>query len=95
MIALPGTSELLIILIIVIVLFGAGKFSALGTALGRTVREIQNIPRVAREDAPSEEERPEALDVESLQELGSNVRMLLNPRNLLLRFLKWLFFRAR
>ena len=93
MIRLPGTGELLLILIIVIILFGASRFASLGTAIGRTVREVQNIPRVAREDMPPDE--PEILDVEQMEGLRSSLWMLLNPRNLLLRLVKLMLFRWR
>ena len=97
MIVLPGTTELLVILIIVIILFGASRFASLGTAVGRTVREIQNIPHAAKEDAAAgeEEKRRDVLDLEQIEGLHRDLRMLLNPRNLLLKLLNWLLFRAR
>ena len=36
-----GTPELVIILVIVIVLFGAGRISRLGADLGRSIREFR------------------------------------------------------
>ncbi len=35
---MPGITELLIILAIVVLLFGAGRLPALGEALGKTIR---------------------------------------------------------
>ena len=34
---MPGMSELLIILVIVLLIFGAGKLPAIGNALGRSI----------------------------------------------------------
>lgn len=36
-----GWQELLIVLVIVLIVFGAGKLSGVGTALGRSVREFR------------------------------------------------------
>jgi sec-independent protein translocase protein TatA len=38
---MPGMGELLIILAIVVVIFGAGKLPAAGDALGRTLRNFK------------------------------------------------------
>ncbi len=95
MIRLPGTAELLVILIIIVILFGARRFALLGSALGRTVREIQDIPRTVAEDRPEEARGPEVLDLEDIERLRSNVRSILNPRYLLMRILNWILFRIR
>ena len=38
---MPGTGELLIILAIVMLIFGAGKLPAIGDAFGRTIRNFR------------------------------------------------------
>jgi sec-independent protein translocase protein TatA len=48
-----GAPELLIVLVIVLVLFGAGKLADVGGALGKGIREFRQGM-----DAPSEETPP-------------------------------------
>jgi sec-independent protein translocase protein TatA len=38
---MPGTGELLIILVIVLLIFGAGKLPAIGDALGRSIKNFK------------------------------------------------------
>lgn len=38
---MPGMGELLIILVIVLLIFGAGKLPAIGDALGRTIKNFR------------------------------------------------------
>jgi len=38
---MPGPGELLIILLIVLLIFGAGKLPAIGDALGRSIKNFQ------------------------------------------------------
>ncbi len=40
-----GWQELVIVLVIVLVVFGAGKLSGVGSALGRSVREFREASR--------------------------------------------------
>ena len=54
-----GTSELLIVLAIVLLLFGAAKLPQLGKALGETVRSFKKGQ--AGPGAINESDRPEAL----------------------------------
>lgn len=52
-----GPTELIIVLVIVLVVFGAGKLPEVGSALGRGIREFrsaQNEP----ESGPKEDQRP-------------------------------------
>lgn len=53
-----GLPELLIILGILVVLFGAGRVAELGGALGRAVREFR---RAVREE-PEEQQTPPAVE---------------------------------
>jgi sec-independent protein translocase protein TatA len=44
----PGVPELIVILVIVIVIFGAGRLSELGGAMGKTIKEFR---KATQEDA--------------------------------------------
>lgn len=46
-----GPGELILILLILVVIFGAGKISGIGSALGSSIREFKKAVR--DEDAPS------------------------------------------
>ena len=52
-----GPTELIIILLIIIAIFGAGKLADLGGALGRGIGDFRKAARDSGEDA--EEETPE------------------------------------
>jgi sec-independent protein translocase protein TatA len=47
-----GPAELLIILCIVVLIFGAGKLSSVGSALGKSIRDFR---KAAREDTDAEQ----------------------------------------
>jgi len=49
-----GPTELIIILVIVIVIFGAGKLANLGGALGKGIKDFRTA--VKEEDEPEEDE---------------------------------------
>jgi sec-independent protein translocase protein TatA len=51
-----GPTELIIILVLALVLFGAGKLGDVGSALGKSIREFR---RAATDDEPAKEKRPE------------------------------------
>ncbi len=55
-----GPLELLIILLIVIALFGAGRIAGVGQALGKSVREFRSEARAGLDD--EEEEKDEAAE---------------------------------
>ena len=66
---MPGMGELLIILVIVLLIFGAGKLPAIGDALGRS---IKNFKRSATGQDEIEVSKKDELDGgESAGELGS------------------------
>ena len=50
-----GGWELLIILVIVIVIFGAGRLSEIGGALGKSIREFRESSAVSGEDDEKDE----------------------------------------
>ena len=51
-----GTTELIIILVIVVVLFGVGRIGKLGAELGKGIRELRR--GISQEDETAEEEKP-------------------------------------
>lgn len=51
-----GPTELIIILVLALVLFGAGKLGDVGSALGKSIREFR---RASSDDDASREKRPE------------------------------------
>jgi TatA/E family protein of Tat protein translocase len=56
-----GTQELLIILVIVLVLFGANRLPDLARSLGSSVKEFKKgVNEVKGEDAPRKEEEKKA-----------------------------------
>ena len=57
-----GPLELLIVLVIVLVVFGVGKISGIGGALGRSIREFRQEAR------PEDEESGAEADVEGVSE---------------------------
>lgn len=61
-----GPVELLIILVILVVIFGANRLGEIGGALGKTVREFRKemktddaSPAAAAEDKKAEDKKPE------------------------------------
>lgn len=57
-----GPTELIIILLIVIAIFGAGKLANLGGALGKGVRDFRSAVKDSRaEEEDTESEKPEAV----------------------------------
>ncbi|PDW02094.1 twin-arginine translocase TatA/TatE family subunit [Candidatus Viridilinea mediisalina] len=54
-----GWQELLIILIIVIAVFGAGRLAGIGSALGGSIREFKKAVREDDPPATKSEQKPE------------------------------------
>ena len=52
-----GTSELIIILVIVLIIFGVGKLPEVGAGLGKGIREFR---RAQRDDKDAEADKPAA-----------------------------------
>lgn len=63
---MPGTMELLIVLAIVLLIFGAGKLPAIGDALGRS---IKNFRRAAQGNDEIEVSEKKALSDKKREEL--------------------------
>ena len=60
-----GGWELLIILVIVIVIFGAGRLSEIGGALGKWIREFRESSAVPNEEDDEKDEKDESSVSES------------------------------
>jgi len=52
-----GWSELLVILIIALVIFGGGKLAGVGSAIGKTIREFKKEVREDKVDNPAEKDK--------------------------------------
>ncbi len=63
---MPGMGEMLIILVIVLLIFGAGKLPAIGDALGRS---IKNFKRASNGDDEIEVSKKKELSAAKLKEL--------------------------
>ncbi len=55
-----GWQELLIVLVIVLIVFGAGKLAGVGSAVGRSVREFREASREPDETGTREGSSPPA-----------------------------------
>jgi sec-independent protein translocase protein TatA len=56
-----GTTELIIILVLVMIIFGAGKLPQVGGALGKGLRNFKDGVKDGNEEKKSEEE-PDKID---------------------------------
>jgi len=56
-----GTSELVIILIIILIIFGVGKLPSIGTGIGQAIKDFKKASSESDTDAtsPKEESKPE------------------------------------
>lgn len=54
-----GPTELIIILVIVLIIFGAGKLPEIGTALGKGIKNFKKTTKEKEEDTPAIEEKKE------------------------------------
>jgi len=72
---MPGMGELIIILLIVLVVFGASKLPQIGDALGRSIKNFKRASKVEDDDEP--EEIPAAAgDKKQLAASGKKVKEL-------------------
>ncbi len=64
---MPGVPELLVILLIVLLIFGAGKLPAIGDALGRSIKNFKRSASGADEIEVSKSDRAKKLKAEKEQ----------------------------
>jgi len=57
-----GTTEIILIIVLALVLFGGGKLAGVGKALGKSIKDFKN--EVKEEDQP-QEKKPEEKDKEN------------------------------
>ena len=62
-----GPTELIIILVIVLLIFGAGKLASVGGALGKGIRDFRGAMKEAEESGEGEKQ-PNAATAESRSE---------------------------
>tara|TARA_B100000029_G_scaffold152693_2_gene147818 strand:+ start:1504 stop:1728 length:225 start_codon:yes stop_codon:yes gene_type:complete len=62
-----GPLELVIILLIVIALFGAGRIAGVGSALGKSVREFREEARSEDEEGENDDDGEESTVAESAE----------------------------
>ena len=67
-----GVPELIIILVIVLILFGAGKLAEVGGALGRGIREFRKASREVEEAGKEAEAEAKAVTAEASKEAGAS-----------------------
>ena len=67
-----GVPELIIILVIVLILFGAGKLAEVGGALGRGIREFRKASREVEEAGKEVEAEAKAAKAEASKEAGAS-----------------------
>jgi sec-independent protein translocase protein TatA len=67
-----GVPELIIILVIVLILFGAGKLAEVGGALGRGIREFRKASREVEEEGKEVEAEAKAAKAEASKEAGAS-----------------------
>ena len=48
---MPGLPELLILLVIVLLIFGAGKLPAIGESLGHSIRNFKKSSKIGKEES--------------------------------------------
>jgi sec-independent protein translocase protein TatA len=71
---MPGMGELVIILLIVLVVFGANKLPGIGDALGRSIKNFKRASKVEDNDEP--EEIPAKDDKKQLAASGKKAKEL-------------------
>ena len=60
-----GTTELILILIIILVIFGAGKLPEIGSSLGKAIKSFKSASSDAATDTTASEEEKKKLKEES------------------------------
>lgn len=58
-----GIPELVIILVIILIIFGAGKLPEIGAGLGKGIKQFKNATKESKiEDKEDKEEEPEKIE---------------------------------
>jgi len=64
-----GTMELVIILVIVLVIFGAGKLPQVGSALGKGIRNFKDGMKDAEQEVKTVEKEEKTIEVEKKKDV--------------------------
>lgn len=62
-----GFSELLVILIIIMIIFGAGKLPEIGSAFGKSIRNFKQSMKEAQEEDPAQQQTAEGKAPDQLE----------------------------
>ncbi len=54
-----GFTELIVILVIILILFGPGKLPEIGKALGRGIREFKDAQKEVKRQSSDSDDKPE------------------------------------
>ena len=57
-----GATEIILIIILALVLFGGGKLAGIGKALGRSIKDFKNEGKDINDDKKDDSEKTEALN---------------------------------
>lgn len=60
---MPGMGELIIILLIVLVVFGANKLPGIGDALGRSIKNFKRASKVDDDDKDKDDDKADAKQI--------------------------------
>lgn len=63
---MPGMGELVIILLIVLVVFGANKLPGIGDALGRSIKNFKRASKVEDDDKDKDAKEDEKVEAKQL-----------------------------
>ncbi|PKL42222.1 MAG: twin-arginine translocase TatA/TatE family subunit [Candidatus Riflebacteria bacterium HGW-Riflebacteria-1] len=55
-----GFTELIVILVIILILFGPGKLPEIGKALGRGIREFKDAQKDVKKQSSDSDDKPES-----------------------------------
>ncbi|EKD82961.1 MAG: hypothetical protein ACD_39C00977G0001 [uncultured bacterium] len=55
-----GFTELIVILVIILILFGPGKLPEIGKALGRGIREFKDAQKEVKRQSSDSDDKPES-----------------------------------
>ena len=67
-----GFPELMIILVIIMIIFGAGKLPEIGSAFGRSIKNFKTSMKEAEEGETLADQTGEAASPEAISEEGTN-----------------------
>ncbi len=55
-----GTTEIILIIVLALVLFGGGKLAGVGKALGKSIKDFKNEVKEDGADAPADKDKDKA-----------------------------------